>query len=107
MANISANASASSNYYWRGITKNMDTGGVDYNNDSGFYTGTWVSNIDFDSEASYELDFYAGFNQVLESYSYAVGYIYYSYPDANKSIDFAELYGSLSVSNHYGIKSAI
>ena len=32
----------------------------------------------------------------LESFSYDVGYIYYSYPDANGSTDFGELYGALS-----------
>ena len=100
IAQVTANASASSNYYWRGITQTNDStavsGGIDYNNTSGFYAGTWISNIDFDSEASYELDFYAGFSQELESFSYDFGYIYYSYPDAISSADFGELYGSVS-----------
>lgn len=100
IAQVTANASASSNYYWRGITQTNDStavsGGIDYNNTSGFYAGTWISNIDFDSEASYELDFYAGFSQELKSFSYDLGYIYYSYPDAIGSADFGELYGSVS-----------
>jgi len=99
-ADVTANVSASSNYYWRGITQTLDatavSGGIDYSNDSGFYAGTWTSNIDFGSEASYELDFYAGFSKELENFSYDVGYIYYSYPDASGSTDFGELYGALS-----------
>ena len=99
-ADITANVSASSNYYWRGVTQTNDaaavSGGIDYSNKSGFYVGTWTSNIDFGSEASYELDFYAGFSKELESFSYDVGYIYYSYPDADGSTDFGELYGALS-----------
>lgn len=99
-ADVTANVSASSNYYWRGITQTLDaaavSGGIDYSNDSGFYAGTWTSNIDFGNEASYELDFYAGFSKELENFSYDVGYIYYSYPDASGSTDFGELYGALS-----------
>lgn len=99
-ADLTANVSASSNYYWRGVTQTNDaaaiSGGIDYSNESGFYAGTWTSNIDFGSEASYELDFYAGYSKDLESFSYDLGYIYYSYPDANGSTDFGELYGSLS-----------
>jgi len=99
-ADVTANVSASSNYYWRGVTQTNDaaavSGGIDYSGDSGFYAGTWTSNIDFGSEASYELDFYAGYSKELESFSYDVGYIYYSYPDANGSTDFGELYGALS-----------
>ena len=63
MAEVYANVAASSNYFWRGITQTQDgaavSGGIDYSNDSGFYAGTWVSNVDFGSKTSYELDLYA------------------------------------------------
>jgi len=99
-AEVTANVSASSNYYWRGVTQTADaaaiSGGIDYNNGSGFYAGTWTSNIDFGNEASYELDIYAGFSKELDNFSYDLGYIYYSYPDASGSSDFGELYGALS-----------
>ncbi|MBE0361968.1 hypothetical protein PULV_a3626 [Pseudoalteromonas ulvae UL12] len=101
-AEVTANIAASSNYFWRGITQTADqaavSGGIDYSNESGFYAGTWVSNIDFGTQtsASYEMDFYAGFSQSMGDFSYDVGYVYYAYPDAASSIDFGELYGAVA-----------
>ena len=52
-AELSANIGVASNYYFRGITQTDDgaavSGGIDYNHESGFYVGTWMSNIDFTS----------------------------------------------------------
>ncbi|CAH9064390.1 hypothetical protein PSECIP111951_03338 [Pseudoalteromonas holothuriae] len=99
-AEVSANVAASSNYYWRGLTQTDDaaalSGGIDYNSDNGFYAGTWVSNVDFDDQTSYEMDFYAGFSGETQGLGYDLGYIYYAYPDAPGDSDFGELYGSLS-----------
>ncbi|MBQ4846610.1 TorF family putative porin [Pseudoalteromonas sp. MMG013] len=100
MAEVTANVAASSNYFWRGITQTKDgsavSGGIDYSDDSGFYAGTWVSNVDFGNKTSYELDLYAGFSGEQGQFGYDVGYIHYAYPDAEGSIDFGELYGALS-----------
>ncbi len=99
---LTANVAASSNYYWRGITQSDDqaavSGGLDYATDSGFYMGTWLSNIDFGEAAStsYEMDLYAGFGGTAGEIGYDVGYIYYAYPDAADDIGFGEVYGSLS-----------
>ncbi len=100
-AEISANIAVDSNYYWRGISQTQDatavSGGLDYNHDSGFYAGTWASNIDFgDMSPSYELDFYAGYSGTSGDINYDLGYIYYAYPDANNNIDFSEVYGELA-----------
>ena len=50
-AELSANLGVQSNYYFRGITQTDDkaavSGGIDYAHDSGFYLGTWLSNVDF------------------------------------------------------------
>ncbi|MCG7551400.1 TorF family putative porin [Pseudoalteromonas sp. Of7M-16] len=102
---VSANAAASSNYFWRGITQSDDgaavSGGLDYSNDSGFYLGTWASNVDFGetSSTSYELDFYLGFSGEIKALSYDIGYIHYAYPDAAGDIDFGEVYTSLGWRN--------
>ncbi|KZN50392.1 TorF family putative porin [Pseudoalteromonas luteoviolacea] len=102
---VSANAAASSNYFWRGITQSDDgaavSGGIDYSHDSGFYIGTWASNVDFGdtSSTSYELDFYLGFSGEVKALSYDVGYIHYAYPDAAGDIDFGEVYGALGWRN--------
>jgi uncharacterized protein (TIGR02001 family) len=99
-AEVTANVAASSNYFWRGVTQTQDaaavSGGIDYSNDSGFYAGTWVSNVDFGNKTSYEMDFYAGFSGEAGAIGYDVGYVYYAYPDAEGSSDFGELYGEIS-----------
>lgn len=117
---LSANVAASSNYLWRGVSQTDDaaaiSGGIDYADDSGFYAGTWASNIDFGDDASTELDFYLGFSgQLSKEVSYDVGYIYYAYPDSAESdssneYDFGEIYGSLaysyfSLSANYGVNN--
>jgi hypothetical protein len=50
---FSANIGAVSNYMWRGVTQTGDgaavQGGLDVAHESGFYIGTWASNIDWDN----------------------------------------------------------
>lgn len=54
--NISANIGALSNYIWRGVTQTQDgaavQGGLDFTHSSGFYIGTWASNVDFNDEGA-------------------------------------------------------
>ena len=105
-AELSANIGATSNYVWRGVTQTDDSaaisGGLDYAHDSGFYLGTWVSNVDFAdaSGGQVEADLYGGYaNELANGLGYDVGLIYYAYPQANKpdnELDFTEVYGSLS-----------
>lgn len=95
-AELSANIGATSNYVWRGVTQTGDeaaiSGGIDYSHESGFYAGTWASNV----SGGEEVDLYAGFSGTAGDMGYDVGVIYYAYPSANPDADFTELYGSLS-----------
>lgn len=95
-AEFSANIGATSNYVWRGVSQTADEaaiqGGIDYAHDSGFYAGTWASNV----AGGEEVDLYAGFGGEVSGLGYDVGVIYYAYPSANPDIDFVEIYGSLS-----------
>ncbi|MBB6523815.1 TorF family putative porin [Pseudoteredinibacter isoporae] len=99
-AESSANIALLSDYKFRGISQ-TDTspaiqGGFDVAFDSGFYVGTWGSNVDFAN--SLELDIYAGFSgHVSESVSFDVGYLYYDYPGTTGNDDFAEVYASFSI----------
>lgn len=98
---LSANASVTSNYLWRGLQQTGGEaavqGGIDYEASSGFYVGTWASNASWAPGMTYELDVYGGFaGDISESVSFDVGYIYYSYLDAVDSNDFSEVYGSIS-----------
>lgn len=100
-AEVSANIGVVSSYFFRGFSETDGgaavQGGLDYEADSGFYVGTWASNVDFGDETSYELDLYLGFaNEFANGVGYDVGYIYYAYPDAPGSSDFGEIYGELS-----------
>lgn len=101
-AELSANLGATSNYVWRGVTQTDDSaaisGGLDYAHPSGFYAGTWASNVDFmdTSGGQAEVDLYAGFgNETSSGLSYDVGVIYYAYPQADSpddELDFTEIY---------------
>ena len=98
----SANIALSSDYMWRGYSQTDDkpaiSGGFDYNHSSGLYLGTWGSNVDFDDDASMELDIYAGFtNEFGDSgIGYDIGVLRYIYPGENYG--WNELYGALSYS---------
>lgn len=101
---ISANVALASEYRFRGVDLSGGNlaiqGGVDLSHSSGFYIGTWASNLDEDTVGfgSTELDVYAGFGGALgEGLSYDVGGIYYLYPDAASGLetDYVEFYGSL------------
>jgi hypothetical protein len=56
---VSANIGAVSNYIWRGASQTGDgpaiQGGIDVGHESGFYVGTWASNIDWDEGSSQEV----------------------------------------------------
>ncbi|MFK8066615.1 MAG: TorF family putative porin [Gammaproteobacteria bacterium] len=95
-----ANFAASNNYIWRGLTQTINeaavSGGIDYMHDSGFYAGTWVSNVSYaaDDVYSYEHDMYLGFAGEASGINYDIGYLYYNYDD-EAEFDFGEVYGSI------------
>ncbi len=97
----SANVSAHSNYIWRGLTQSQNeaaiSGGIDYAHDSGFYIGTWASNVSYApaDDFSYEHDIYLGYGGAFGDFEYDVGYLYYNYDNAAE-FDFGEIYGSIS-----------
>ncbi len=107
---VSANVSLTSDYVFRGITQTGGDpaiqGGLDYAHSSGFYVGTWASNVgwleDFQGydRGNMEIDVYAGFGGDIGStgLTYDVGAIQYMYPgDRNGATkaDTTEVYGSL------------
>lgn len=107
-AEFSGNITIASDYELRGASETDGAaaiqGGFDYGHASGFYVGTWASNVDFgEGGPTYELDLYAGFaGEAANGLGYDVGYVYYFYPDADDDIGFAEVYGELSYDMFYG-----
>ncbi len=99
-AGVTANLGVTSNYLWRGVTQTDNRpavqGGVDYAHDSGFYAGTWLSNVDFGT-TGFELDLYAGWSGEFSGFTLDLGYIQYMYPAHNRTEapDFGEIYGTV------------
>jgi len=119
-----------SDYIWRGVSRSDDQvhvfGSIDYMFDSGFHAAISASNVSFDGNNTYELDFDLGFSgEVGNGLSYDVGYIYYAYPDAQEAVeedgalldsngdldaDFGEIYagiayGGYSITANIGVNN--
>lgn len=115
---ISYNVGLYSQYVFRGLTQTSEKpaiqGGVDFTHASGFYAGTWASNISWLEDAatidptlgyknsSLELDIYGGYRNNIGStgLGYDVGVLQYIYPGHHNSAavtaDTTEVYGALS-----------
>ncbi len=91
---FSANVALSTDYVYRGQSQTGNlpavSGGLDYAHESGFYLGTWASNVDFGNNVTMELDLYGGYGGDLGStgISYDVGLLYYLYPGQPSGADF-------------------
>lgn len=92
------NLGAYSNYMFRGVALSDGPalqGGADYAHSSGFYAGTWFSNIDkeftghgdgFSGGNHWEIDIYAGWAKTFEN-GFGLNFLgnYYWYPDRENS----------------------
>jgi uncharacterized protein (TIGR02001 family) len=99
VAEISGNVALTTDYRFRGISQTdrdpAIQGGFDWAHDSGFYLGTWGSNVDLAGDL--ELDYYVGFaNDINDNIAYDVGYIYYDYPGDGANQEYWEIYAGLS-----------
>jgi uncharacterized protein (TIGR02001 family) len=126
---ITANVGLFSQYVFRGIAQTAGKpavqGGFDYAHSSGFYAGTWGSNIswleDFGAytKSSLEWDFYGGYKNTFpgqDDWNYDVGTLFYYYPGSRitdnpnfTSANTWEIYGAigwkwLSVKASYNLK---
>ena len=98
MADISTNIGAGSDYVWRGVSQTGNgaavSGGIDFESDSGFYAGTWISNT---SSGSSETDVYLGYGLGLgEGGDLTFGYIQYLYPTVDDA-NFGEVHVDYAV----------
>lgn len=111
LAEISANVTLASDYIFRGVSQTDNQiaiqGGFDWGHDSGFYLGTWASNVDSQffgggTDPQIELDLYAGFaNEFSNGLGYDVGYLRYQYPGGGSN-NTNEIYGVLSYKGFSG-----
>jgi uncharacterized protein (TIGR02001 family) len=110
---LTANVGLFSQYIFRGVAQTAGQpavqGGFDYAHSSGFYLGTWASNIswleDFGAynRSSLEWDFYGGYKNSFpgsEDWTYDVGLLYYYYPGKRNpgvnNADTFEMYGAIA-----------
>jgi uncharacterized protein (TIGR02001 family) len=109
---LTGNVGLYSQYVFRGLTQtNGDPavqGGFDLGHKSGFYLGTWGSNVSWISDfapgtsASMEWDFYGGYKGSLPAdFGYDLGVLYYWYPgtypyEGQVKPNTTELYAALS-----------
>jgi uncharacterized protein (TIGR02001 family) len=95
---VTANVGLFSNYIFRGISQTAGQpavqGGFDYSHASGFYAGTWASNIswlqDFGqyTRSSLEWDFYGGYKWTFANdWGLDVGTLYYYYPGKKNGVN--------------------
>lgn len=98
---LDAELAAFSDYRFRGISMSGKepelTADLSVSHESGFYAGTWLSNVDLGSGADdLEVDLYAGFSTDVGGLTFDVGGIYYVYP-GNSGLDYVELTSSVAV----------
>ncbi len=115
---FTGNVGLVSNYVFRGITQSAAKpaiqGGFDYAHSSGFYAGTWASNVSWVADNNWsatsaasnslELDLYGGYKGTISGdLGFDVGLISYVYPGSNTSVggtfikpDSTEVYGALT-----------
>lgn len=101
---VSGSATIASDYRFRGVSQSNNEmavqGGITVAHDSGFYIGTWGSNLagwGTFGGANMELDLIAGYkHQLGDGAALDVGVTWYLYPGGADKTDFAEPYVKLS-----------
>jgi uncharacterized protein (TIGR02001 family) len=90
---FTGNVSLVSDYRFRGISQTYKLpavqGGFDVGHKSGFYAGTWASNVSgnqFPNGAGMEWDFYGGWKTTFDDFGLDVGTLYYYYPGAKYNV---------------------
>lgn len=100
---VSGSATLTSDYRFRGVSQTDEgmavQGGFTVSHDSGFYVGTWGSNLagwGTFGGANMELDIYAGYALPVGEGTLDMGVTWFMYPSGADTTDFAELYAKLS-----------
>lgn len=101
---VTGNIALATDYAFRGVSQSDGPavqGGLDATfGDSGFYLGTWASNINFGGGSNLELDVYGGYKFALGAVNMDVGVLGYLYPNAQDDgaeLDYWELYAKPSI----------
>ena len=99
---ISGNVALTTDYIFRGMSQTDGSpaiqGGFDADLGNGVYAGAWGSNVDFgdSTNASMELDLYAGWATEVNGVGVDLGVIHYGYPTGETGSNYDEVYVGLS-----------
>lgn len=99
---ISGNITLVSDYRFRAVTLSDKDFAIQptvtISHESGFYVGTWASNLDdTPTYGEVEIDLYAGWGKEIASgTSVDIGAVYYYYPDGTGASDYWEPYASVT-----------
>jgi len=98
---VAGNVTIASDYSFRGVSQTdrdpAVQGGFDLGFESGFYVGTWGSNVTGFEDVSMEWDLYGGFKGTInEDTGYDFRYIRYEYPGNGSTYDYNEYHAMLS-----------
>ena len=106
---IEGNVTLATDYSFRGWSQTQRDpaiqGGFDVGFDSGFYVGTWGSNVNFGASddgnvASMEWDLYFGWaGDVSDDVSIDLGFIHFEYPGDRDNLNYQEYAASIAVSD--------
>lgn len=106
---LAYNIGVFSDYRFRGISQTrLDPamqGGIDFTHKSGFYLGTWASNIKWIKDAggknsNAEIDIYGGYKGSVSDAGYDLGILTYVYPGHKGLVpnpETTELYGAVTL----------
>jgi uncharacterized protein (TIGR02001 family) len=99
---ISGSATLTSDYRFRGVSQSDEgmaiQGGFTISHESGFYVGTWGSNLagwGTFGGANMELDIFAGYVLPVGEGTLDIGGTWFMYPSGADTTDFVELYAKL------------
>jgi len=103
-AEVSGSATIATDYVFRGVSQTNEKGavqaGIDLAFDNGAYIGAWGSNVDFGSEVTTEMDFFAGYAfDVAEGVNLDLSYIYFNYAGNESNLNYNEFVAALGVSD--------
>lgn len=100
---VSGSLALVSDYRFRGVSQSNEEmaiqGGITVSHASGFYVGTWASNLAGWGQfggSNMELDLIAGYKMPVGSATLDVGVTWYMYPGGSDISDFAEPYVKVS-----------
>ncbi len=105
--NFTGYVTLTSDYRFRGLSQ-TDTDpalqiGIDFQHDSGIFTGLWGSNVDFpmdrfaEDPRDVELNYYLGYHHSIgRDWAGVASVIRYSYPGASHNYDYTEISASVN-----------